>query len=109
MGSVERKSRVPALDRSALAPLASALADPVRLRVFARVVLAGEAGVDAADLRTAEPATEPATAKHLARLAQVGLVVLSLDGRAVARADAFGEALRPAGPAARDDVVLRRW
>jgi hypothetical protein len=90
---------------AALAPLASALADPGRLRVFARVVLAGAAGVDAAELRTAEPATEPAAAKHLARLAQAGLVVLSPDGRAVARADTFGEALRPAGPATRDDVA----
>ncbi|MEY9966222.1 hypothetical protein ABIA33_004281 [Streptacidiphilus sp. MAP12-16] len=84
-----------------LAPLASALADPVRLRVFARVVLAGEAGVDAAELRT----SEPAAMQHLARLAQAGLVVLSPDGRTVARVDAFGEALRPAGPAARDDVA----
>lgn len=82
---------------AALAPLASALADPARLRLHARLVLAGPAGLDPEALR----AEDPATAKQLGRLVQAGLAGLSEDGtRAVARADAFGEALRPA-PAAR--------
>jgi hypothetical protein len=81
---------------SALAPLASALADPARLRLHARLVLAGSAGLDPEALR----AEDPATAKQLSRLLQAGLAELSEDGtRAVARTDAFGEALRPA-PAA---------
>ena len=81
---------------AALAPLASALADPARLQLHARLVLAGSAGLDPEVLR----AEAPATAKHLGRLLQAGLAELSEDGtRAVARADAFGEALRPA-PAA---------
>ncbi|MFC1442589.1 DUF2087 domain-containing protein [Streptacidiphilus sp. N1-10] len=87
---------------AALAPLASALSDPARLRLHARLVLAGSAGLDPEALR----AEDPATAKQLGRLLQAGLAELSEDGtRAVARADAFGEALRPAPAAtAADDA-----
>ena len=82
---------------AALAPLASALADPARLRLHARLVLAGAAGLDPGALR----AEDPATAKQLARLVQAGLAELSEDGtRAAVRADAFGEALRPTPAAA---------
>ncbi|WP_042405583.1 DUF2087 domain-containing protein [Streptacidiphilus carbonis] len=82
---------------AALAPLASALADPGRLRLHARLVLAGTAGLDPEALR----AEDPATAKQLGRLLQAGLAELSEDGtRAVACPGAFAEALRPAPAAA---------
>ena len=86
---------------AALAPLASALADPDRLRLHARLVLAGTAGLDPEALR----AEAPATAKQLDRLLHAGLAELSEDGtRAVARTDAFGKALRaaPAGAASEE-------
>jgi hypothetical protein len=76
-----------------LARHASALADPQRLRIFARLVLAGDTGLDAAELAT----LEPGAAKALARLSQAGLVSEDgPEGRAVARPGAFAEALRPA-------------
>jgi hypothetical protein len=64
------------------AEIASALSDPERLRVFARIVLAGElpAGAD------------PAAAKHVKRLTRAGLVGAGPDGP-VARPEVFREAL----------------
>jgi hypothetical protein len=74
---------------AALAPLASALDDSSRLRLYARIVTAGEAG-----LTVGGP--DAGTARQLARLVQAGLVELSADGdRALAREQAFAEALRP--------------
>ncbi|MEY9872441.1 hypothetical protein ABH931_001917 [Streptacidiphilus sp. MAP12-33] len=74
-------------DIALLAPLASALSDPDRLRVFARVVLAGEGGLDAAELGS-----------ERARLERAGLVTVR-EGRAQARTEAFADALRsPARP-----------
>ncbi|WP_042417543.1 DUF2087 domain-containing protein [Streptacidiphilus anmyonensis] len=72
-------------DIALLAPLASALSDRDRLVAFARVVLAGEEGVEAAAL-----------GRHGARLEQVGLVE-AREGRVHARTEAFAEAMR--GPA----------
>lgn len=81
-----RRPPLPSLGRmpdiAMLAPLASALADQERLQVFARTVLAGAEGVDAAAL-----------GKHWARLEQAGLVE-GRDGRVYARGDAFAEAMR---------------
>jgi hypothetical protein len=91
-----------------LAPLASALADPDRLRVFARVVLAGADGLAVEDLR----AVEPTAVRQLPRLAQAGLVALAEDGVARARLEAFAAGLRPAPPQDRganssDDTVAQ--
>ena len=79
-----------------LAPIASALADPARLRLYAQLVLAGGSGFDTADL-------SGGTARLLARLAQAGLVELTAEGgRAVVREQAFADALRPDQDAADD-------
>lgn len=80
-----------------LAPLASALADPVRLRVYALVVVGGAAGVAVEELRAAEPTA----VRQLTRLAQAGLLELLDDGaRAVARASAFADAMHAGDDAA---------
>jgi hypothetical protein len=81
-----------------LARHASALAEPHRLRVFARLVLAGASGLTGPELAQAEPGA----AKAVARLEQAGLVATGEDGRTRVRPEAFTEALRPereeAGP-----------
>ncbi|MFC5905910.1 DUF2087 domain-containing protein [Streptacidiphilus monticola] len=79
-------------------PLAAALADPVRLELYARTVVAGPAGLVPAGA---------AERKVLARLAQAGLVRLAEDGTATAVVTAFADALRPARPAAeaQDEVA----
>lgn len=74
---------------AALAPIASALDDPERLRLYARIVTAGASGLAVAELGGG-------AARLLARLAQGGLVELTADGsRAVVREQVFAEALRP--------------
>ncbi|SEL94162.1 DUF2087 domain-containing protein [Streptacidiphilus jiangxiensis] len=80
-------------DIAQLAPLASALADHDRLQAFARVVLAGEDGVDAAELGA-----------HGARLGQAGLVTLR-EGRVHARTEAFADALRSPARAEGSEVA----
>ncbi|MFC1412698.1 DUF2087 domain-containing protein [Streptacidiphilus sp. N1-12] len=81
---------------ASLAPIASALSDPARLRLYAQLVLAGESGFDTADLNGG-------TGRLLARLAQAGLVELTAEGsRAVAREQVFADALRPDQDAADD-------
>ena len=84
-----------------VAPLVSALTDPERLRVYSRVVLAGEEGTDAEQLR----ADAPDAAKHLQRLAQAQLIVLTQEGRAVARTDAFATAMRSTPTEPQDEVA----
>ena len=82
-------------DIALLAPIASALADQERLRVFAEIVLAGQEGVDAAAL-----------GKHGPRLGQAGLVELR-EGRVYARGEAFAQAMRsPERPEASDVAQL---
>lgn len=84
-----------------VAPLVSALADPDRLRLFSRLVLAGADGADPEQLR----ADGPDAAKHLRRLVQAELVVLTEAGRAVARPDVFAAALREAPAQERNEVA----
>jgi hypothetical protein len=86
---------------TSVAPLASALADPGRLRLFSRLVLAGPQGADPAELR----AEEPVPARGLERLAQAGLVDLGEDGRATARLDAFATALAASRGEPADEVA----
>ena len=86
---------------AAVAPLVSALTDADRLRVFSRVVLAGEGGTDADELR----ADEPNAVRHLRRLAQAELIDLTQEGRAVARLDAFATALRSTPSEGQDEVA----
>jgi hypothetical protein len=86
---------------TALAPLAAALTDPDRLRVYARVVVAGPAGALPDELRADEPGAD----KHLRRLVQAQLVDLTEEGRAVARADAFATAMRRTAPEEQDEVA----
>jgi hypothetical protein len=73
------------------ARLVSALADPGRLRILSRIVLAGDAGITAEAL----DAAEPGSARPLARLTAAGLVSRSPEGVLTARQEAFSEALRP--------------
>ncbi|MEZ0093320.1 DUF2087 domain-containing protein [Streptacidiphilus sp. EB129] len=84
-----------------IAPLASALADPARLRTFARAVLAGADGVGTDELEAAESGGR----RHLQRLAQAGLVELRPDGTAVANTEAFAQALSPAEATEQDEVA----
>ncbi|MFF4648483.1 DUF2087 domain-containing protein [Streptomyces sp. NPDC001380] len=72
------------------ARLVSALADPGRLRVLSRIVLAGDAGTTLDELSAAEPRASHA----VDRLAAAGLVGRSPQGFLTARPDAFAEALR---------------
>ncbi|WP_055588173.1 DUF2087 domain-containing protein [Peterkaempfera griseoplana] len=74
------------------ARLVSALADPGRLRVLSRVVLAGPAGITQEDL----DAAEPGSTRALARLIATALVRRSDDGRLTADHEPFAQALRPA-------------
>lgn len=73
------------------ARLVSALADPDRLRILSRIVLAGDAGTT----EDALAAAEPGSARALARLTAAGLVSRSQEGFLTARHQAFSEALRP--------------
>ena len=86
---------------TAVAPLASALADPDRLRLFSRLVLAGAEGVDPAELGS----EYPAAGRQLRRLAQAGLVDIGGDGRATARLDCFTTALGSPAAEPRDEVA----
>ncbi|WP_243639458.1 DUF2087 domain-containing protein [Streptacidiphilus pinicola] len=86
-------------DIASLAPLASALADQERLRVFAQAVLAGAEGLDAGGFGKAANLE-----RHLARLAQAGLVE-ALDGRVYARPEAFTEAMRSPERSEASDVA----
>ncbi|QMU77533.1 DUF2087 domain-containing protein [Streptacidiphilus sp. PB12-B1b] len=86
---------------TAVAPLASALADPERLRLFSRLVLAGPDGLDPAELR----AEGAAAVRQVQRLAQAGLADLGPDGRATARPDAFATALGSADRQPGDEVA----
>ncbi|WP_377267275.1 DUF2087 domain-containing protein [Peterkaempfera sp. SMS 1(5)a] len=76
------------------APLVSALADPDRLRVLSRIVLAGPGGITQEELAAAEPHNTRA----LARLIATALVRRAEDGRLTAGHETFAQALRPAAP-----------
>ncbi|MHA6758874.1 DUF2087 domain-containing protein [Streptacidiphilus sp. PAMC 29251] len=80
-----------------LAPMASALADPARQRLYAQLVLAGADGLDVAVLGAG-------AGRLLARLAQAGLVELTAEGsRAAVREQAFADALRAESDPAADE------
>lgn len=80
--------------------IASALADPERLELYARVIVAGAAGVPAEEVAAAGPVA----ARHLARLAAAGLV-REEEGRVEWVPDAFAAALRDQRPAEPRDPV----
>ncbi|CAL9525112.1 hypothetical protein SUDANB121_03934 [Nocardiopsis dassonvillei] len=82
------------------ARMASALADPERLQLYARVIVAGAAGVPAEEVAAAGPVA----ARHLARLAEAGLVREEA-GRVEWVPDAFAAALRDQRPTAPGDPV----
>ncbi|MFL1377138.1 MULTISPECIES: DUF2087 domain-containing protein [unclassified Nocardiopsis] len=82
------------------ARIASALADPERLELYARVVVAGATGVPAEEVAAAGPVA----ARHLARLAQAGLI-REEDGRVEWVPDAFAAAVRDQRPAEPRDPV----
>src|SRR3954452_7142701 len=84
---------------AALAPIASALSDPERQRLYARIVLAGPEGLPVAGL------TRPA-AEQLARLELAGLVGRIADGEwVVVREQVFAEALRPREQSAEESAA----
>lgn len=82
--------------------LLSALADPERLRLYAKVVLAGDGGspLDAGDA--------PRVHKQLGRLVAAGLVARQPDGGFTARADVFQDALRGDEPVETDESLPPR-
>jgi hypothetical protein len=79
----------------------AALASPDRLRLFARVVLAGDNGIGLAELE----AGEPGATRLLPRLLRAGLLARGPAGRLVARPAAFRVPdLAGAPPGAAPDV-----